>query len=481
MKGGIKMMHGQYKFTNDILINSELNDNEIDHVIQHENIHKLLSGGTAYGFLLIMMEKASLVDNRKNWISEELILLSNKMQEQTATFIEYLWILKKKGSDEFEKKISDLKENKPYYNYFNHIYRKINPKEINKENSEGLINTVMSIAIHSLNVNIDEIPFDKWSSNKDIKRFFSKKENLLKYHPNKRFKELIKLIFEKNGNTNADILTVLENNCPSDMKLELCKSAIKKIFSKSEWLEIINNRMLSFHQNPLIDVNDEDLAGLSAFPSFVEASIVPELEEKSLSYVIAKLRSNQDSALHFSHALGGLENMTILAYMPFDYSNYYITLYNKSDIINIIKAVENPIVFSQGKLYKWYKNKLFQKFPERNIYVFMENSFYSSFKLIIDEFKFASHMFYAEEKYDILIIKNNNHILIQIVVKGLRNVIKKQLKKGEIRSAVFNEIIKNNEQEIRKVAETLFMRCNWAINNKNHGFKQTNTKFKLND
>lgn len=120
------MQLGQYRFTNDTLISVHNKNEEMDNVMKHEFIHRLLSGASTYGVLLIMMEKASIMDDQKKWLFDELLNISNKMQEQVATFIEYFEIIRKDGIEIFKEKIKQLQlYNKKYFNYFNFIYQYI--------------------------------------------------------------------------------------------------------------------------------------------------------------------------------------------------------------------------------------------------------------------------------------------------------------------------------------------------------------------
>src|SRR5690606_4522813 len=112
-----------------------------------------------------------------------------------------------------------------------------------------------------------------------------------------------------------------------------------------------------------------------------------------------------------------------------------------------------------------------EKLIGRKIYIFMENAFATSFEFITDEFSSSKYIVIPEQEFDIIAICNANHILLQIVIKGLGNNIREQLKIGGIEPANFIETTQFNYQEIRKITIALFNRCNWAIKNKGFGFK----------
>ncbi|ENJ9652954.1 hypothetical protein AB2T14_000540 [Clostridium botulinum] len=93
-------LQGQYRFNNDFFINIDNTVDENKHIVIHENVHKQLSNMSTIGLLLIMMEKTRIIDGSKKWLFDKLLDSSNKLQEQVATNIEYLWILQNNG---FEK------------------------------------------------------------------------------------------------------------------------------------------------------------------------------------------------------------------------------------------------------------------------------------------------------------------------------------------------------------------------------------------
>lgn len=186
--------------------------------------------------------------------------------------------------------------------------------------------------------------------------------------------------------------------------------------------------------------------------------------------IINKLISNKNSFLHFNHLLAGLENIAILSYMSLDKTEDVVSAYRLSDIFSIINSVDNPVVFSQGKLYRSIKNELIEKVKYRTLYIFMQNSFVSSFGLISTEFSSSIFMIIPEGEYDIVAICNSNHVLIQIVIKGLVFDIRNQLSTCNIKPATIIETTQFNYQEIRRITRALFTRSNLALDNKSYGF-----------
>jgi uncharacterized protein YutE (UPF0331/DUF86 family) len=470
------MKIGQYRLSNDTHISVYNKNDEVKQVMQHEYAHRILSGASTFGLLLIMMEKASIADNRKKWLMDELLDISNKMQEQTASFIEYFWILKEEGYEAFDEKVNELRtNNKRYFNYFNSIFQHVKKEYILQESAESFIDIVMQIGITALNVKIDDMPLDKWEDKKDMQRFFSVEDNNLKFNPNKRFEFLIKLFLRENNKNEDKAGILLEGTYFEEDNLEVCKLVIGRIYSNSASHSIIIERISKFKNSPLdsqlMGVDQNTLTRLNSFPSFAECNEEWKHKYGDISSVLTELKLNKNSFLHFNHALGGLEKMTLLSYMPLDKNEDIVSTYRLTDIFSIIRSVNNPIVFSQGKLYKSLKSKILENLKNRTIYIFMENAFVSSFNLIAEEFSSSIYMTIPEEEYDIVLILKSNHILIQILIKGLQDDVREQLGKINIRPASFIETTQFNYQEIKKITKALYNRGNWAIANKSFGFK----------
>lgn len=185
---------GKYIFENHPIVDINTTHQEtITYTEIHENIHMLLTQGSSYGLFINMIKKASLMDSSKNWLKEELVINMHKMQEATATAIEYLSIISREGIDKFRIEYSKLKvENKTYYKYLSDI--KWIMEEVDDDSAENYIVLIKSIANISLQVNWKEVDDEAFESKKGLQRFLSSRENCLLYHPNVRFKTLAKIM-----------------------------------------------------------------------------------------------------------------------------------------------------------------------------------------------------------------------------------------------------------------------------------------------
>lgn len=468
------MLQGQYRFSNDTLINVNNSEEEMNHIIKHEYVHRLLTGASSYGLLLIMMEKASLLDDSKKWIFDSLLDRTLRMQEQIATFVEYIEVLKYSGQEVFSKKILDLKRyNKKYYNYFNEVNQYFIDEKISEKEIDNITQSIIHLGILSLNIELENIPFKKWEHFKDIQRFYTDKENLLKYSPNKRFEILLKWFLGKKEKYAVDANYIVENSC--EYNLDIVKYVIPSIcdiYSDSSGLEYIIQRVSKFETVTLDEGDGGDLAHYHAFPSFVENIQAFEVNHDSVEGIIKRLNINtNDSILYFNHILGGLEGISLLSYIPINKNDFYLGEYNVYSISSIMERVNNPIVFGQSKLYMSIKKDILEHSPGKKIYIHMDNAIASSWNIISNEFSDSKYILIPQENYDIIAIRNTNHILIQVVIKGIKKVLEEKLAEWRITPANFIEGTKFNYKEIQTITRVLFSYGNWAMKTKSYGFK----------
>ncbi|EOP02086.1 hypothetical protein ICS_05720 [Bacillus cereus BAG2O-3] len=189
------------------------------------------------------------------------------MQEQTATFIEYFVIILEEGIEEFYRKIEELKNtNKAYYKHFSFIFDYIKKEDFSDEELvKDIIKSVTNISVLSSNINLDKLPLGEWSEKKDIQRFFSNVENVLKFNPNKRFETLIKWRFGGSSKYEKQVEMISENTYFEQNHINISVNAINKIYCDSKGLNIIRERVSKF-QIQLYDFEDVDLlAELTAF------------------------------------------------------------------------------------------------------------------------------------------------------------------------------------------------------------------------
>ncbi|MBH0345675.1 hypothetical protein [Bacillus paranthracis] len=470
------MREGHYAFSNDTHINAAGKAKNNKQLVRHEFVHKKTVAASTYGTLLIMMEKASLIDNSKIWLFNELLDIYNKMQEQTATFIEYFGIIQEEGIEEFYRKVEELKNtNKVYYKHFSFIFDYIKKEDFSDEELvKNIINLITAISIISSNIKLDKLPFDEWSEKKDIQRFFSKNENVLKFNPNKRFETLIKGNFAESSKYENQVKIISENTYLEKDLINIGINAINQIYCDSKGLNIIRERVSTF-QLQSYDFEDINLlAELTAFPLLYNTDWKITEEMTELDVTLNKLKEDNNTILYFHHLLAGLEKTSILSCFSVRDSELKVTSskYYLEEITSIIKKVDNPIVFAQSKIYTRYKDVLHQKLSDRHMYIFMENSLYSSYQFISSEFSSSKYMQISQEGYDIIVIRKQNFTLLQLVVKGLGKEVKDALAEINIQPAnILETMAIYSDEEIKKVASVMLNAGSAAAKNKKHGFK----------
>jgi hypothetical protein len=466
---------GNYTFLNDTHISVVNEKTNMKQILKHEYIHKETVGMSTYGLLLMMMENASIIDNRKKWLFNELLELFNKMQEQTATFIEYFEIIRTDGIEEFYRKIQELKSNnKPYYKYFNFIYQYLKEEQLIEESAEEIIDQVKNISILSSNIEIDNMPFEEWHDKKDMQRFLSKNDTL-EFNPNKRFEILIKSALDGSSIYEKQAEKIINNEYSPEEIKSICIGAITRIYSDSKSLNIIKERISKFTLKEYDYVIAEHLSALTAFPIMYNVDLDFSQKEANgnINVVLNELKENKNSIMHFSHLLAGLEKLSLLSCIYEEDSALKVTTceYNLNQIISNIKKVNNSIVFSQSKLYTRYKDRLQQQLNDRQMYIFMEQSFLSSYEFLSSEFASLKYVVIPQEEYDIVAIRKMNFTLIQLVVKGVGNDVRGALNNINIHPANILETMSTCNKEVESISNIMFKLYNVSVKNKIFGFK----------
>lgn len=414
-------LQGQYRFNNDFFINIDNTVDENKHIVIHENVHKQLSSMSTIGLLLIMMEKTRIIDGSKKWLFDKLLDSSNKLQEQVATNIEYLWILQNNGFEKYMEQIEELSKNKTYSKHFNSLGI-INKNVKTAEDAEQAIKIILVIGMLSLNINLDIFPLWEFKNEKDFQRFLSMENNNIKYNPNTRFKIFLKYFFDpKYIQSNYKEIELVDSTTYAlDEISDLCRQTIEKIYKDSKVLDRIMVRMERINNKNHIKVDIDDPSVLSSYPADLNVQQINIKQEfVDLDKIIELLKAENTSVLRFEHLLGGLEDISLLSYWPLNKNEIYISMYNIEEIINIVKEVENPIVFVQSKLFEQTGKKILKYFNFRPAYILMENAIGSSLPFIYREFKGGKYTVLKDLKYDILVFIKSDVILIQLVVKDL--------------------------------------------------------------
>lgn len=202
---------GQFRFTNGIVIDTDLKFDRVNSVVNHEFIHSQLYSMTTYGQIVLMLEKNSLFHNKSKEFQEVLFGYIKRMQERTAVNVEIMLECIENGLDAYNDAIAKLQQkNRSYYNYFRKLCC-INGKINSEDSAEELADILMRIAVFALNVNPELIPLDELDDAKSLKVYFDNPKNNALISPNRRFDILVNTIFRKNDN-NSDIESVIKGS-----------------------------------------------------------------------------------------------------------------------------------------------------------------------------------------------------------------------------------------------------------------------------
>ena len=124
----------------------------------------------------------------------------------------------------------------------------INGKVQDVDDAQIAIQLFRAIGHIALNVQIDEIPLEKMTSEKEIKDFFSNQENAIKYSPNKRFDIIVNKLFRNNENDDFldEVMAAtidLEKEDNISCVHNICVKKVKKILSDSIMYERLIKRI----------------------------------------------------------------------------------------------------------------------------------------------------------------------------------------------------------------------------------------------
>lgn len=461
---------GQYRFTNDFLLDVDNTLGKNVHISIHENIHKFLLGCSTVGILLIMMEKISVVDNSKKWLMDTLIKSLNNSQEQIATYIEIISILEN-SPEEYQSAMEELKSNKIYYNYFRKIDRYI--KESKCAGKEAY-EKIMLAALYSLNINLNKIPFKRMSSEQDFQKFMSLKNNNFRFNPNTRFKLFLKneLGILHDIDENNIVASEMTYNDSSENIAQMCKSVIEDIYFDSVNLDTIKKRIETIGTHITeFDGESDKVELFSAFPIQLNRNIDYCIRVTTLNNILCYSTEYTEAAIKFNHLLTGIEQVSLISFLPFCKNEEVVAQYNPNDIIDIINNTNNPIVFAQSKLYKKVKHKLSIYKKKRIIYIVMEGAVHNNFQFIKEEFESGEYTVINSDLYRILAMHKENMILVQL--------ISKELNYNDFSDIFLSALINNKRNDevdcdismIRKIAQKVFISCSYAQQKKNFGFR----------
>ena len=438
---------GQFRFTNGIAINNDLEFDRINAVIKHEFTHDQLYSKTTYGQIVLMLEKNSWLHNKSKEFQEVLFDYMNRMQERTAVNVEIMYECIENGLETYNDAIESLhNRNRSYYNYFRKLCC-INGKVNSEGDAEKLTEIIIGLATIALNVDPELIPLDKINDVKSLKRYFDAPENSSLISPNKRFDILVNIIFRKNDNNN-DIDSVirgsinLEKIYDYDYIHRLSFQKISKMLSDSPIASRLIARIETIGVMKIFNV--KGIEYLTVTPKKMDIKkeiIIKQVCNKEELYDC--LRKQDYKELFIPHSLGGFEDFHVISvYGKRSGKNiiYSLFLTDEDEFYRIISNTSCKFIFYKTKLMKNEAKSIRKMVKELPIYIFEDTPLVTKIQFI--------ETFFLNGKFGF--IENDNHYIIVVSKKSITlfaNIIK------EAKDILIGELCANNLSYIDSVDE----------------------------
>ena len=419
---------GRYNLGNDTFINSNNSSLLNVDVTLHEKIHKDLCVSSSYGLLTIMLNKNNAIYRDMNWLLDFLSRHMKRMQEIIATGIELLNVYSVYGKSEYINRLTALKSNPTYYNYYRKLHYcglKIN----NQEEIENIINKLFAIGVLSLNIDLTKIPFESINTEKEFQVFLSKENNNIKFIPNRRFETLLVKLLMNNVPENIinkekliyeTTFTSFDNNALKENALY----AIEKVYSNSSLCATLMERAKTIGRYEIIcnkDINNEYLSAYPIdFESYKQIPYKKNIIETNifLSELNNNNNNNNNKVVRFEHLLAGFENIPLISIWDLSKSELTTTRYDMDFFDYYVKACKYPIIFMQKKLFSKVKYKIKGLSFKLPIYLLMDSCIGSNLDFIYKHFSHGNYTYFGDNSVT-LIIYRGSYVLIQFIIKNL--------------------------------------------------------------
>lgn len=354
-------IEGAFNGTHGSIIDTHINPERASAVIIHEFVHYELGTTTTYGQLLLMLHKNIALDDRARCLYNELFSHVYRMQERAAVNIELLSQYDINDEESYYHAVEDLKEkNRTYYGYFRKLCC-INGRVGSTLDASAAIRIIQVISRWAMSIDLDQIPFEKFLTEKDVQYFLSNSSNNIKYNPNKRFDILVNCFFRSAEDViklDADVGEVLQGSLPQEESYDItvihqkAKSAAIKIYNTSPIKERLIRRIetVGVKQN---EIKQEGGECLTMLPMDINKKTPePKFIKLDLENFIAQLDKEQHREITVLHQFGGFEDY----YLCTIQSNndlpkiYVLPLLNKYDFLNTLQTLKCRTIFMQSKI-----------------------------------------------------------------------------------------------------------------------------------
>ena len=370
---------GQFRFTNGSIIDEKLNADRLIDVVNHELTHAILYSSSTYGQMILMLEKNSIVDEKSKMLYSSLFKYMNRMQERTAVNVELMIKCVNNGMQEYNRSIELLKDrNNVYYNYFRKLCC-INGKIANEDDANKLTNILIAIAKIALNVNLDNIPLERFKYEKDVDRYFTKAENAICSSPNRRFDILINTLFRNNNNDN-NIELVLDGGIPFEYLddnvyiHDIAFNAVTSLYSYNLNKNRLIKRIESVGQKEIEYFKDYEL--LTVKPAQInENKSIYTYIVKSKSEFINLLHEQENKFVYILNSIRGFEDFIVICIYLQEIEKRVILSYcmvdeEKEEFFSLLSTLECKFVFYKTKVFGKDNNSIRKMVKILPVYIY---------------------------------------------------------------------------------------------------------------
>lgn len=432
---GLESQLGLYVYGNEGLVDIKHDiDQEVKFTEIHENIHAFLSLGSTYGLVINMLKKISLIDKSKEWIRKEFIENMMSMQECIATCIEYLSILKFEGEESYKVAYGKLKREREYKRYFKAIKNaRWIMEDASENNVDEYINILKIIGIASLQIKFNDIPLEAFESKQNMDRVMTHEENVLKYHPNKRCNELLK-IFKSICNNEYDeeskekFKLIIRETAINEEKIDMSRRFVLSLYKDSTLLDKIEKRIVGFKESKIpLYKHDESMA---IYPLNLNDSEIIDytLEVVRLDEIETLIQEKLNGFFFINNRIGALEEIHLIGYLDYVTKNIKTTMLNDyRRIAKLINMAKMPTIFLEKKRFMDYKHILDNSNINKPIYIYMESAIIYNIEFISEYFSGGVYTFIWFDKRYLMCIKKDNYIIIQPISGQSIDSIKKTI------------------------------------------------------
>ena len=448
---------GAFSNSQGSLIDEALNKDRLLSVITHETVHYELGSSTTYGQLLMMLHKNALFDARSNIIYGELFSHVNRLQERAAVNIELLSQYIKNDEKSYYEAIETLKErNRTYYNYFRKLCS-INGKVKSREDAEEMSSIVLAISKLAMNVNLDDIPFENFHTQKDVQRFFSRGNNNSKYNPNCRFDIIVNFLFRSNNN-HEDFNYVVLGTLPLEYFFELkvihnnAVKAATKIFASSPMRDRLNRRIETIGVQE-ISIHHENANTLTILPvNLNNNQKEPRFVALKYEDFVHKLNEQEYREIIIPNQLGGFEDIFLCTI--FDNKGegiiYGLSVANEFALFEVLQKLNCTTIFTKTKIVSRTHKSLKRVIGKLPIYIHYDSPIVNALDFIKTFYRGGNYYFLEHNNHLLLIIYKRSFYSIFNIVTAAKDILEPFLNDQEVtlasNSDYKDEVIRINQK-----------------------------------